>query len=73
MRPGTDRMSHPVSIDYDLAAGSHPGAYVPAAALPREIPLVNGRVECTTCHDGASATPKHVVDEMQLCTACHRL
>ncbi|HEX9306891.1 MAG TPA: cytochrome c3 family protein [Anaeromyxobacter sp.] len=73
MRAGGGGFGHPVSVDYGRAASEHPTQYAPAGALPREIPLVNGRIECTTCHDGASATAKHVVDTQQLCLACHRL
>ena len=37
----------PVEVDYGAAAARQPGRYHPAAMLPREIPLVNGRVACT--------------------------
>ncbi len=70
---GGGGMSHPVTVEYGVAAARSPAQYAPASALPREVPLVNGRVECTSCHDGASAAPKHVVEVAQLCNACHRL
>jgi predicted CXXCH cytochrome family protein len=69
----TGGMSHPVTIDYEAAARRHPGSYTPSASLPPEVPLVDGRVECTTCHDGSRSTRKWVVDEARLCSACHRM
>lgn len=73
MRPGGHGMSHPVAVEYGLAAAARPGQYQPAGALPVEVPLVRGRVECTSCHDGASKDPKRVVAVRDLCLACHRL
>ena len=66
-------MSHPVSVDYALAAASHPDTYVPPTLLPAGVLLVNGKVECTSCHDGALTTPNHVVEPTTLCYGCHRL
>jgi predicted CXXCH cytochrome family protein len=66
-------MSHPVEVDYAAAAAAHPGQYQPAAALPPEVPLVGGKVQCTTCHDGASPDRKRVVAVRDLCVTCHRL
>jgi hypothetical protein len=66
-------MSHPVEVDYGAAAAAHPGQYQPATALPAEVPLVGGKVECTTCHDGASRDPRRVAAVRDLCLACHRL
>ncbi len=66
-------MSHPVNVDYARVAARRPKVYAPPADLPRDVPLVNGRVECTSCHDGSLSTRNHVVDEIRLCYACHRL
>jgi predicted CXXCH cytochrome family protein len=60
-------------VDYEAAAVSHPGRFHPAGSLPYAIPLVRGRVECTTCHDGASPDPKRVTPVRDLCVACHNL
>jgi hypothetical protein len=40
--------------------------------LSRGSPVVlcNGRVTCTSCHDGASALPKKVA-AVDVCTVCH--
>jgi predicted CXXCH cytochrome family protein len=73
MRAGGGGMDHPVGVDYAAAAARRPGRYVPAGAVPRSVPLVDGRVECTSCHDGASSSPSHVAAQPQLCYACHRL
>jgi predicted CXXCH cytochrome family protein len=74
MRAGGGGMDHPVAVDYDAASARHPGRYAPRGTLPASVPLVNGRVECTSCHDGASTAPNHVAAEAaQLCYACHRL
>jgi predicted CXXCH cytochrome family protein len=66
-------MSHAVGVDYAAAASEAPERYHPASALPPDVPLVDGRIECTTCHDGALTTPHQVVDRRRLCLACHRL
>lgn len=74
MAPGGDGMSHPVALDYASAAAAHPDdTYTPAALLPQNVLLVYGKVECTSCHDGALTTANHVVEPLQLCYACHRL
>lgn len=73
MRRDAAGMSHPVSVDYRAAEAAHPGRYRPAGALPPEVPLVRGKVECTSCHDGASPDPRRVVAIRDLCVACHAL
>lgn len=73
MSPEGRGMSHPVQVDYARASAARPGQYQAAATLPPEVPLVDGRVECTTCHDGASRDPKRVAAVKDLCAACHRL
>jgi predicted CXXCH cytochrome family protein len=62
---------HPVEVDYERAR-LHDRQLRPRAFLPRELVLVNGRIACTTCHDGAAATPGRVaVAAAALCTSCH--
>jgi predicted CXXCH cytochrome family protein len=64
--------SHPVGVDYDGAA--RPFARLkPRAAVPPTVPLVDGRVECTSCHDGASPRRARVANERDLCIVCHDL
>lgn len=68
---GPGGMIHSVTVDYATAAASHPGTYVPAADLPKDVPLVNGKVECTSCHNWSQPAPSRVVDPLRLCYACH--
>lgn len=73
MRPGGNGMSHPVEVDYAAAFARRPGEYVPPGAIRADVPLVDGKVSCTSCHDAASPHPKRAVDPVRLCHACHRL
>lgn len=63
--------SHPVDVSYDAAAAKKPGEYVPSSRLPPDVPLVEGKVACTSCHDGQSTEPRQVVNLPNLCLACH--
>jgi hypothetical protein len=65
--------SHPVEVDYGSAAAREPDRYVPAALLRADVPLVDGKVSCTSCHDGASPHAKRAVDPGRLCLACHQM
>ncbi len=65
--------SHPVGVDYARAAARSPTRYAPPESLPREVPLVNGKIECTTCHDASRPRPMRVDQSPALCTACHRI
>ncbi len=66
-------MSHPVDVDYFSAYARQPSKYAPPGALPKDVPLVEGRVACTSCHDPASTEPNHVSRQATLCDACHRI
>lgn len=73
MRAGGPGFDHPVDVDYGSAALRDP-RLVAGAQLPRELVLVDGRVACTTCHDGASTERAHVVrSKQELCITCHRM
>ena len=65
--------SHPVGIDYAAARARAPDRY--AAALPADLPLVDGRIACTTCHDGAATDRYRLARPATgpLCLACHQL
>jgi predicted CXXCH cytochrome family protein len=75
---GTDLQNdHPISIQYDpsLDRAFHP---VTTGAARREtvngLPLYNGRVECSTCHDPHGPTAGRLRLSNQgsaLCLACH--
>ena len=73
MAPDGRGMSHPVEVNYAAIAARNPTRYHPAGSLPPELPLVNGRIACTTCHDGASPDPKRVVVVPRLCESCHKM
>jgi predicted CXXCH cytochrome family protein len=66
---------HPVEVDYAAEVAAQPDRLAPASSLPPEIPLVAGKIQCTTCHDGASTDRRRklVAPTRVLCLACHRL
>jgi hypothetical protein len=66
-------MSHPVAVDYAAAAARRPDSYEPPGRIPAAVPLVDGKVECTTCHDGRSPSAHRIVEHARLCTSCHRM
>jgi predicted CXXCH cytochrome family protein len=63
-------------------AWTHPVGVVPSMAVPAELPLLDGRLACTTCHDSRSSAD-HARARMLnepllrdggpdgLCAACH--
>ena len=67
--------SHPVGITYPAAAE---GYNAPAALDASNLPLDDGRIQCTTCHD-AHNTYRHPHllrmsnEGSRLCLTCHRL
>jgi predicted CXXCH cytochrome family protein len=73
MVPDGTGMSHPVEVDYGAAHARRPDRFAPPETLPREVPLVGGRIACTSCHDGSSPDPKRVARVADLCLACHRM
>lgn len=68
-------LGHPVEVEYARLASAHPDQLAPAEALPPEIPLVGGRITCTTCHAQGSGHDhmQLVAPTRVLCLACHRL
>ncbi|MHB8876925.1 MAG: cytochrome c3 family protein [Myxococcaceae bacterium] len=68
--------SHPVDLDYAAAQAQRPGALMPASGLPPEVTLVEGKLTCTTCHDGRSTLRYHLSAPVspkpsRLCLSCH--
>jgi predicted CXXCH cytochrome family protein len=62
---------HRIDIDYAAAAAENP-RLAPLERLPPEVPLVDGRVSCTSCHDGASTIGALLaLPPKQLCLSCH--
>jgi predicted CXXCH cytochrome family protein len=69
------RDAHPVEVDYERArlAGAR---LVPAGELPAAVPLVAGKVTCTSCHAAESAQQDRAALPLAgsaLCVACHAL
>ncbi len=68
--------SHAVGVAYEASAQSRTLKLKPRARLPEAIVLVQGRIECTTCHsgqgfgDGRTVLP---VAGSTLCFACHEM
>ena len=69
--------SHPVGIKYPLPAALEK-YNSPAAVEAAGLPLPEGRIQCTTCHD-AHNTDRHPGmtrisnERSRLCLTCHRL
>lgn len=67
------RLDHPVDVPYGEAS-ARARNLAPLAQLPSDVVLVDGKISCTTCHDGASTRPGRVAaDLVTLCTSCHRM
>lgn len=68
--------THPVEVSY-VKALAVPGKFlVPLLDLPLQVTLTDGKVTCTSCHDGRSALPAKIAMPMAgsaLCMACHRV
>lgn len=55
-----------------VAPGEHVINVVPKNPVPASLPLVNGEVSCTTCHDAHLNTAgKTRMEAAQLCAVCH--
>ncbi len=66
---------HPVGVDYHAAAAANPLAYTPPRLLPPQIRLLNGKVDCVSCHTGPGLDTGDLVmsnEDSALCLACHR-
>ncbi len=69
-------LSHPIGVDYAEVYRRQPKFYYPPSALPKEIRLINGKVECLTCHDHYSKIRGKLVmsnRKSRLCLSCHNL
>jgi len=73
---GKSSSDHPVGMDYVSAQTRWWNRLRPIALLPPEIQLVDGRVECSSCHDMSTGSATRLVLEMRgsrLCFGCHNL
>ena len=52
--------------------GEHIINVKPVSAQPKTLPLLNGEVSCTTCHDPHGKLPAQLrLDAAKLCQDCH--
>lgn len=67
--------SHPVQVSYTRAHQQNPRAFVTPAALDSRLQLVDGKVECMTCHV-VSARQEWVsvalLGRRDICLGCHQ-
>lgn len=69
------RNSHPIGVDYSEAYRDAPREYVEMGAIPPEIVLPGGKVECVSCHN-LYAQNEYLLSVTnqgsRLCLTCHR-
>jgi predicted CXXCH cytochrome family protein len=66
---------HPVDVDYDAARGARPDRFKARSELPSTLPLVGGKIACTTCHSARSTIQSSLAMSADgaLCLSCHVL
>jgi predicted CXXCH cytochrome family protein len=73
---GLGRMgNHPIYVSYTQAYLRKPEEYVAPSLLNPKVKLVDGQIECTTCHALNSREPAMLVVSdyrSALCLSCHR-
>jgi predicted CXXCH cytochrome family protein len=67
------QFGHPVDVSYEAAWAARAGRFRQPKELPAEVPLVDGKIACTTCHSPHSTTPSMLAlgADGPLCVACH--
>jgi predicted CXXCH cytochrome family protein len=69
-------LSHPIGIYYAETYRKDRRRYHPEASLPKELRLVDGKIECVTCHDHYSKLKGLLVMDnrgSRMCLSCHDL
>lgn len=69
-------LSHPIGVYYADAYRHNRGKYHPEASLPKALRLVDGKIECVTCHDHYSKLKGLLVMDnrgSRMCLSCHNL
>ncbi len=69
MAIGGGAANHSIGASYRQAASR--GNYRPAASLPKEMLLTDGKVGCLSCHQGYTQQHGKLVLAGNLCTYCH--
>lgn len=67
--------NHPVLMSYDRAHQQRPMAFVTPAALDPKLQLVDGKVQCITCHVVSTQqewTTISLMGRRDFCLGCHR-
>lgn len=69
--------NHPVGVRYTgVSRPGHLSPLRPSSLLPREVPLIGGKVGCTSCHN-LYAGSRHLltvpIRGSQLCLTCHAM
>ncbi len=66
--------NHPVGISYSDAYTRKPDEFVQLSLLDPQLKLVNGEVQCVTCHIGDTNGSWTLVKDGSgpLCLSCHR-
>jgi predicted CXXCH cytochrome family protein len=64
---------HPVQVSYEQAYARQPRVYVAPGALDARLQLVDGKVQCVTCHTTSESGiwVKVSLDNRDLCLGCH--
>ncbi|MBI5385153.1 MAG: hypothetical protein HZA90_10755 [Verrucomicrobia bacterium] len=66
---------HPVMVSYEAAYLRDPGRFVPPSALNPRLRLLDGQMQCGTCHVQARDGTMQLAVTTQrsrLCLSCHR-
>lgn len=67
---------HPISFTYDVALATLNGQLTNPSALPSQIKLENGQLQCTSCHDPHINTNNDFLvltsQNSSLCLSCHQ-
>jgi predicted CXXCH cytochrome family protein len=67
---------HPVGVSYSIAFLRKPSRLQHPAMLDKRINLVDGKVQCVSCHDLSSTSKAMLVmpnRSSALCSSCHRM
>jgi hypothetical protein len=66
---------HPVALSYATVYARQPREFVPPGLLDPQVQLINGEVQCLTCHTTTTNgdwVPLHLSGNRPLCLSCHR-
>jgi hypothetical protein len=67
--------NHPVLVSYEQAHSRKPTTLVAPAALDPKLQLVDGKIQCTTCHVVSAKqewTTVALAGRRDICLGCHR-